>query len=261
MRKVILYCGLGLLSISPSFASDALTMQELLNTSNPLPLLKKEATNNPRNADLLCQEIKKQSFYDLAQGANFGVIKRNELISYCSGTEFEKGNFKAAVQGAKKEEEKQALPTLRHVELKKGSGVEEEKKILEEAKEVMLENALALGKKAEFEAKIQQAEVSIKAAQEHYDNLQVAIIGMREDLKEIRGFQHFNPNAHDNASPEQYLELLHAALAQESPALLDRTSKQQLQIATDLLHQANENLAKARLDLEQINRELLSFTQ
>lgn len=259
MKKVIAFFGLGLLSVSPAIASDALTMHELLNSTNPLPLLKKEAEQNARNANLLCEEIKKPTFYDLAQGAKFGVIKRNDLISYCSGTVFEKAVLKPAVQGIKKVEEKQELPQLRHVEFKKGGSVEEEHKILEEAKEVMMQNALALGKKKEVEEKIQMAEVSIKAAQEHYDNLKIAIIGMREDLKEIHGFKHFNPNAHDEASPEVYLETLHAALAQESGGVLDGTSMQQLKFATDLLRQANENLATARLDLEKINRELLSF--
>ncbi len=96
MKKVIVFFGLGLLSISPSIASDALTMNELLSSANPLPLLKKEITHNARNADFLCQEIKKPTFYDLAQGAKFGVIKRNELISFCSGTDFEKAVLKPA---------------------------------------------------------------------------------------------------------------------------------------------------------------------
>lgn len=261
MKKLKLGLALtGISSLSYAFASDAVTMGELLESTNPLPLLKKEAERNVKNAESLCQQIMAPGFYEISRGAKFGVIKRNELISYCSGTEFEKAKLKPAVRGAKKVEEKPEMPHLRHVEFKKGRNVEEERELLAKAREDMLQNAIALGKKKEVEEKLVKAEAQLHQAQEHYDNLKIAIIGMREDLKEITGFKHFNPHVHDHDSPEAYLEALHGALPKESPVILHGQSLEQLKIATGLLHQANENLASARQDLEKINREMLTFT-
>ncbi len=261
MKKIKLAFAMsGIACFSYGFASDTVTMEELLQSKNPLPLLKQEAERNVKNAESLCHQIMAPSFYEISKGANFGVIKRNELISYCSGTEFEKAKLKPAVQGPKKVEEKHEMPKLRHVEFKKGKDIEEERKLLAKAREDMIQNAIALGKKQEFEEKFVKAESQLHQAQEHYNNLVIVIIGMREDLKGINGFKHFNPHAHDQDTPEAYLEALHGALPKESPVILDGGSLDQLKIATNLLHQANENLAAARLDLEKINREMLDFT-
>ena len=82
-------------------------------------------------------------------------------------------------------------------------------------------------------------------------------MGMREDLKEIRGFRFFNPSAHENDTPEQYMEALKGTLQKESASVLTAGSREQVQAASDLLNQANEHLAIARRDLEAINREML----
>ena len=143
---------------------------------------------------------------------------------------------------------------------KKGS-VQEDQQVLQAAAKVALENAVLLGKKQEVEAQLIKVEEELKQAQESYDNLTAAIIGMREDLKEIRDFKIFKPHKHDHDTPEKFLEALHAALPQEAKYVLTQQSKQELEIATGLLAQANENIARARADLERINREHLQFTK
>lgn len=182
---------------------------------------------------------------------------------------------------------------LRHVKLgSKAKTVEAEHNQLEEASKsskanleevkTHLEEAAKHEKNSEKEAEIkkkqekvaalqiQQNEVEkyIKDAQDFYDNLGAIIMGMRLDLKEVRGeLKVFKPSEHEHDTPEAYLEAakdLHKENIAGFTQDLKRTFPgflEQLPIATNVLHQANENLAKARQDLERINRELVELTQ
>lgn len=250
------------INVSTSFASEGLSMGTLLKSANPLPLLKEEVTRDANNATSLCQQILDPSFYEISKGEDvaFGVIKRNELIAYCSGTEFEKAKLKPATQKPQEEEVPYEMPKLKPVNFKRGNNVSEETKFLEEATAIVIENAKALDKEKEITERLIQVQDNLKEAQEYYDNLKMVIMVMREDLQVIPGFKYFNPHDHDDSTPEEYLEALNNALAQESSGILDPASLEQLHSATQLLAQANENLAAARSDLEKINREMLALT-
>lgn len=255
-------------------AQGAIAMDELLTTLdklfehvNALPnakgvpgILERLKSHNPEALKHLCSEIMENSFYDKAAAASVGTLKRNAMVSFCSGTVFERADLKSATQKEKQIEAKKEAIKLKPIDFtKKSKGVEEEKQALKAVELQILENAEKLGKKQEFEKKLEKAMENLKKAQEFYNNLAVAIMGMREDLKEIGGFKVFKPHNHDHDSPEHYLEALEASLPKENPNVLTHGSREQLQMASNLLKEANANHALARHEMEAINREMMEM--
>ena len=129
----------------------------------------------------------------------------------------------------------------------------------------MKANAEKLGKKKEFEAKFAKVNEELARAQEFYDNLSVAIMILREDVKTIPGgvntvakIRQFSA-AHEEDSPEDYLSAIQSFISENPNAITG--GGEQIEAAAQLLAQANENLAAARTELEAINREMLMLTQ
>jgi hypothetical protein len=243
------------------------TLDKLFEHVNALPnakgvpgILERLQSHNPEALKHLCHEIMATNFYDKAAAASVGTLKRNAMVSFCSGTVFERADLKKATQKVKPVEEKKEAVKLKPIDFtKKSKSVEEEQQALKAVELQILENAEKLGKKQEFEKKLEKAMENLKKAKEFYDNLAVAIMGMRKDLKEIGGFKVFKPHNHDHDSPEQYLEALEASLPKENPSVLTHGSREQLQMASNLLKEANKNHASARHEMEAINREMMEI--
>lgn len=254
-----------LLSTSGAYASDRVTLEQLFTDPDPVKTLEVLKINNPANVQDLCVQIKDLSFYEKAETAKIGVLKRNKIMQFCDGVKFEVGTFKKAIQKEKPAEAPKETVVLKPVDLgKKGASVQEEQVALEAARKEIVANAKLLEQRPEMikiQEKIAVATKQLEAAKEYYDNLTVAISILREDLKGISGFKVFKPQEHEKDTPEQYLLALNQALPQESPHLLHPDSLAQIRAASDLLRQANENLARTRVDLEAINREMLLLTQ
>jgi hypothetical protein len=163
-------------------------------------------------------------------------------------------------------------PVLKLVDLSiAAKTVEEEEIKLKAAQEALRENAQRLGKIEEFKVKLQKVTEELLVAEEHYNNLNIAVIGMKEDLKEpavARNLKVFKPHDHEHDSPEQFVTAAKAQLAQEKIEQSQDTKFRntfpqfmvQLHLAAALLEQAQKNLAKARLDLVAINEEMMQFT-
>ncbi|AIL12725.1 hypothetical protein IM40_03005 [Candidatus Paracaedimonas acanthamoebae] len=219
----------------------------------------------------LCKEIKDSSFYAKAQKAGVGILKNRAMVTWCEGATFERAKLGKIVQKEKAPEVKREIVKLKPVNLgEKGQSVEGEQQQLDQAEKIISENLVALKqdkhltieqqKKTEaLTIRLEEAKKILKESQEHYDNLSVAIVSLREDLKHF-SFRHFKPKAHEKSTPEVYLDALNQSLTKEHEHILDSQSKDQLTQATKLLKQANENLANARKDLEAINREMLELT-
>lgn len=259
----------GALLAQGAIAMDELptTLDKLFDHVNALPnangvpgILKRLQSHNPEALKHLCHEIMATNFYDKAAAASVGTLKRNAMVSFCSGTVFERADLKKATQKEKPTEAKKEIIKLKPIDFtKKSKGVEEEQQALKAVELQILENAEKLGKKQEFEKKLEKAKENLMKAKEFYDNLAVAIMGMREDLKEIGGFKVFKPHNHDHDTPEHYLEALEASLPQENPSILTHGSREQLHVASELLKEANHNNALARLEMEAINREMMEM--
>lgn len=272
------------------------TLDELLAKVKALPnakgvpgIFENIKGQNPELFKSLCGDIMSPAFYGKAESEGVTTLKRNAMITFCSGTTFEMANLRKATQKEKPTEGAREATQLRHrepeprgapettaspqikVQLRpvdfgtKASSVEKEQANLKAAQAIMLENAEKMGKKKEIESKLDNANQALEQAQDFYNNLGVAIIGMREDLKVISdspdfpGFRFFNPSAHENDTPEQYMEALNRDLPQESRGVLTSDSEREIQAASRLLQQANEHLAIARHDLEAINKEMLTM--
>jgi hypothetical protein len=269
MRLSTLILGSALLS-QGALAAEPLptTLEKLFDHINELPnakgvpvILDRIKHQHPEELKALCNQIMAENFYEKAQIAKVGTLKSRAMVTYCSGTVFERADLKQATQKDKPAEAKKEAIKLKPVDFsKKSKGVEDEQKNLKAIEEEMLANAELLGKKQEFEQKLQKVTEQLKQAQEHYDNLAIAIMGMREDLKAF-SFKVFKPHDHDQASPEGYLEALESALPKESAHLLDSHSKQQLTMASNLLKEANKNHELAREELEILNREMMQMNK
>jgi hypothetical protein len=187
------------------------------------------------------------------------------------------------------------LITLHDINLKKdeGQSLESEQKQLQKASEVskanleevkaQLDKEMSLEKNSQKEAEIKEkqkkilvlqeqqttTEGIIKEAQGFYDNLGIMITSMRMDLSEIKHeLKVFKPSDHEHDTLEVFLNAAIIGLHKENISgftqSLKRTFPQfleQLPLASKILEQANENLSKARHDLERINRELVELAK
>lgn len=252
-----------ILTTHASQASERMSLDQLLAEKDPVKKLEELKTQSPENFKSLCADINEpNTFYPKAKLANVGTIKQTQIINKCVGATFEQGTFKPVIQKPKQAEAKPEAVQLKPVDFgKKTANIQEEQKTLQAAKKIILENAALLGKKQEVEAKLLAVEEELKKAQDFYDNLSVAVAGIREDLDTFTRFRYFNPKEHSNDTPEKYLETLDAALQKGDRLMLPKVYIEQLNAANNLLKQANENLATARLDLERINREMLVMTK
>ncbi|MBX3486577.1 MAG: hypothetical protein KF798_01580 [Candidatus Paracaedibacteraceae bacterium] len=219
--------------------------------------------NGDERVKALCAEIKGSGFYKAAAEAGVGTLKNRAMVTWCEGVSFERSNVKAIQQREKAPEVKPEMPKLRPVVFSEPRTQEigSEMRDLKEIVEIIRENAKALGKLSEVEQQLTPVEDKIKEAQDHYDNLGVAVVGMREDLADIGragGLKVFKPHEHENDSPEVYMKAITDVLGQEN---LTHASRQQIAEATKLLNEAQLNLAAARDDLVKINSELLESTR
>lgn len=246
------------------------TLEKLFEHVNGLPnakgvptILDRIKAQHPDELKTLCSQILSETFYETAQAAKVGTLKSRAMSVYCqSGTVFERADLKKAAQKEKPAEAHKEAIKLKPVDFsKKSTGVEDEQKRLKAIEEQILANAELLGKKQEFERKLEKVQAQLSQAKEHYDNLAIAIMGMREDLKTISGFKVFKPHEHDHATSEQYLEALQSSLPKEAPHILDRHSMEQLTMASNLLREANKNHELALKELENLNREMLEMNK
>lgn len=230
-----------------------------------------KAQHTEEETRALCKEIKDHRFYATAQKAGVTTIKNRAMVTWCDGTTFGRAKVGQIVQKVKAPEVKHETVKLKPVNLgEKEKSVEGEHHQLEEVKKVIEENLISLKKDKsltpvkqkiveELGEKVKEAEKSLGDAKISYDNLSEAIRIIREDLKAVF-FEHFKPKAHENSTPEDYLDALNRALPKEVKGILPEDYKPQVEQAGALLRQANENHAKARKDLEIINREMLELT-
>lgn len=256
----IVFLGTAIFLIQASHASDQMSLEQLLASPDPVKALNDLKAKAPDAHQRLCAAIKDNSFYEAAKAAGIGTIKQTKIINACVGVTYRQSVMQKVTQGEKPKEAAKEVIKLKPVDLSKKGNVQDEQAALEAARKVILENAEMLGQKAEIEAKLETTQKQIAEAKESYDNLGVLISFMRDDLKEITQFKVFKPKEHDKDTPEQYLEALSGALSKGDKAIFTSKENEQLSAAYTLLKQANENLAKARGDLERINRELLEKT-
>jgi hypothetical protein len=286
----------------PQNLNELLTKVKGLNGAKDVPhVMEHIKIHNQSLLQQICQEVMAENFYEKASKAEVGTIKSRAMVTYCSGTTFERADLKKATQKEKHaatgheqvqlkhresaptksaEPSAHALPKvqLRHVEIKSGGNFEQQKANLLEAEKEMRENMEILGKKKEFEAKkhelvvkLEEANKKVKEAQDFYDNLSIMILGMREDLSSggVKSqLKVFKPGNHENDTPEDYLKAAKQDLPLENVKGFDRELQStfpgfllQLPIAENLLTQANKHLAEGRRDLEGINRELLALVE
>ena len=236
-------------------------------------------------AQQICDEANHPKFFDIPEVMALGTFKNRALKAWCVGYRPDRESTKG-IQGAKKTGAVSQLPKLKAVEPrrekspvaspkaehlkvklrpvslehKKGQSVEEDQRQLKAAEEAVLKNAELLGKKAEYAERIAAAQAQIVEAEGHYNNLAAAIAVMREDMKGIHGFQHFNPQGYDQSSAEEYLVALEAALPQENQHILDHGSREQLSLAGENLKQARRHYELARRDLQVLNEEMIKLT-
>ena len=181
------------------------------------------------------------------------------LSSFCFGYQPEQASIGQITQKAKPTAIKTEEIVLKPVVFQNhNESIISERQALEEAQAAILANAELLGKRADFEMQLGDVRENLQIAQEAYDNLAGAVMIMKEDLKELRAFKHFDPNAHDDKTPEIYLNILTEALEAGDRNILG-AGISQITAAQSLLARANENLATVRADLERINREMLSL--
>jgi hypothetical protein len=231
----------------------------LLEQGDPVKYLKQALIDDPKP---ICEGVMNGNFYKWAKEANVGNIKISTMISLCSGVDFQKANLKSTTQKAKANEVSHEQVKLRPVNFSvQPSSLKSEQQNLQNIQQAILENADILGKRKEYEVKLEKAEQKIARAKEHYDNLAVVIIIIREDVTQIRELHDFNKANQENDS-EEYLVAI-----QKEPTIgfLKRNnsngSVEQIEGAQKLLIEAKENLAAARRDLQAINEEMLKLTK
>ncbi len=228
--------------------------------ADPVKALERLRETDPRAVKRLCYAILDPEFYSRAQSAGIGVIKNRAMVSFCQDYMPERASLKGVKQKSREASPEREKIKLRHVEFpKQSASLAEQQRGLEEAQRALLENAKRLGRLAEVEAQMKDANANLRKAQEYYDNLTAAVMGMKEDLRDIRGFEEFNPR-HQDDLPEIYINYLVGFLEHEGRDIqMTKTSTKQIRIIQSLLAQAIDNLMHARADLMRINREMLTL--
>lgn len=147
------------------------------------------------------------------------------------------------------------------------AGLEEQRLALVSAEQTMLANADLLGKRAEAEAAMATANTQLKAADDYYQDLIAAVLGMKQDLSEIQipRLKQFSASQ-EEAAPETYIDLLVNYLTTEGRQIefipvqgQQVTPREQIHALQNLLAQARESLAVARGELERINQGMLQL--
>jgi hypothetical protein len=230
------------------------------NSENPFEALQSLNEKEPREAQRLCPAIMDPDFYNRAQAMRVRVIHSRAMVTFCEGVVFDRAQLKDIKQGARAKSPEREQVRLRPVMMpSRQAPVEEQQRGLEEVRLVLLENAEALGKREAVEGQLRGAERLLKRAQERYESLTVAISILKEDLPE--GFVDFS-RAHERDSVEVYTNHIAYFLDNEGRELhIDKTLRVQIVGAHDLLGQAKDNLANARYELEEVNKELLRLAK
>ncbi|SRR5260221_7672546 len=129
------------------------------------------------------------------------------------------------------------------------------------ARAAIIENAAILGKEHDIKTQLEDSQKHMHEAITHYDKLNDVVGHLRGEIKQVKGFQHFNPRLHEKDAQDLYLMALVRTLPREKPNLLNKNLQDQVHNASELLKLASEHLYKARADLIKINAELLEKTQ
>lgn len=229
---------------------------------DPFAALQDLHRDNPKSARKLCPAIMDPAFYDRAKEAKVRVVHSRAMVTFCSGTVFDRESMRAPKQRSRSASPVREQVTLRPVVFPKQSeSLAAQQQGLEDARAIILENADRLGTRAATEDKLKAVNAQLRRAQERYDNLVAVVIGMKDDLSGIEAFKAFSRRRAEDL-PEVYINHLVSFLENEGSQLaLAQETKGQIPIAHDLVAQAKDNLTNARYDLEQINREMLQFTK
>jgi hypothetical protein len=286
MQKNILPIALiGIFLVIQDCRASTITLDEFLAEITDPGVKSNDVTEKMKTLDsetarALCDEIMGRTsgdpnaFYAKATNAGVGTIKRSKVVNFCSSIELIEEDFRKPAQKKRQDDPEIEIVKLRPVKFSKDNDVSAQENQIDDALNIVMANADALGKRAEIEVRMEMILKRQEMAREHYNNLQVAIMILRDDLNDFVGtlrnpipkivqyvdeIREFN-ETHLNSTPEQFLEDFNN-LSQQAKNLLGRQYTDQIAAARNVLHEVNQNLQNARNELIAINEEMIQLTK
>lgn len=292
MRKICAATIISLLSFSASSYSADLE-EFLISISDPSikPADAVEMLNlkSEEEHQELCDAIKSQTYYKITESMKLGIFKRNALIKHCqSYVPLKKQIDVNSLDSDRYPKAKEKMePSLKEVGKLNLNGLSEpiepilnkkttnkitipstflvkdtltqENSLKKTTKTMMIiEEQINSESSLELKEKIIEAKKKLTSATDNYDNMNMIVSILREDISNLykhgQLFKNFNPPLHENDTNEEYLTdiLVQADDLEKAKQFNSNEAIQQLEVAKNMLDQS-------KLELEEANKIIMSL--